>query len=278
MFDKPIDVLIKERKSTRHYDDRQVSADHVETLQSLLDQLTCDDYRFVIADYSMKKGEKISTYGLIKNAKKFIYAISDKNIGSDRVKSTQFGYDFEKIILKATDLGIDTCWMGMSYNEKQVLNTLKTNDKERLIMATPIGYRKKSSIQDSLTRRIVGAHKRKNNNKIFYDRELNKELVNFREGYEHVLNMVRLAPSAGNVQPWRIVQTGDGYDFYLKPAKFYDKMKDKRVDFSYNDMGIAKLHFEIATEASGLEGQWIHKKDEISKALEYLFSWQVKKA
>ncbi len=88
--------------------------------------------------------------------------------------------------------------------------------------------------------------------------------------------MTRLAPSAGNAQPWRILKTNEGYDFYALPKKFYDNMKDKRVDFTYNDMGgIAKLHFELVAKKYGLKGKWV-RKNVVGNELDgkiYVYSW-----
>ena len=53
-------------------------------------------------------GSRLGTYGMIKNAKTFIVAIAKKSLGEDLMRAVDFGYDFEKIVLKATDLGLDT--------------------------------------------------------------------------------------------------------------------------------------------------------------------------
>lgn len=60
--------------------------------------------------------------------------------------------------------------------------------------------------------------------------------------------MVRLAPSAVNRQPWRVVRIGSAYVFYLKHAKGY--VSEATGDLQKVDMGIALCHFMCGMEGN----------------------------
>ena len=69
------------------------------------------------------------------------------------------------------------------------------------------------------------------------------------------LEMVRLAPSATNKQPWRAVAKKDRVHFYEKKTKGY--AKESTGDIQKVDLGIALCHFEIAAEERRLKGRFI---------------------
>lgn len=275
MYKNDIEQLIRNRISTRTYDDRVISDEIRTDLLHYMKGLDNDMYRFDIVDYQIEDGSKLTTYGLIRNAKTFIVAIGKSSLVTDKENAIQFGYDFEKIILKATDLNLKTCWMGLSYKEERLRTMVKAKADERIVMASPIGYSKGRHIIEKLTRLSIKAHKRNDFEKIFTDKDFVQPLTHLiDEKYRIVLDMLRLAPSAGNSQPWRVVQTEEGFDFYGQGKKFYDNMKDKKIDFTYNDMGIAKLHFELTAHKYDLKGEWYIKEHHILKDLEYMFSYR----
>ena len=92
--------------------------------------------------------------------------------------------------------------------------------------------------------------------------------------YKEALDMLRLSPSAVNIQPWRVLKTSKGYDFYSVKPKNADK-NDKKIDITHNDIGIAKYHFEHTLNEDGVSGEWSKKNDEyiIHEKYEYVCSW-----
>lgn len=274
MYNNDIEALIKKRKSTRTYSDRQITKAQKGELMAFAEALTNDTYRYAIIDLNLGDNVKVGTYGYIKNAKTYLAAIADKTLAEDYEKAVDFGYDFEKIILKATDMGIDTCWMGASYKEKELLEAVGAKENERIAMMTPLGFGKGSHLMDRITRTAISADKRKAFGKVFFDGKWEQGLSDKGDAtYVKVLEMVRLSPSAGNGQPWRVVKTEDGYDFYAVGKMVYDNMPNKRVDFTHNDLGIAKLHFELAAEKYGLTGRFAKKSNVTIAGKKYVYSW-----
>jgi hypothetical protein len=62
--------------------------------------------------------------------------------------------------------------------------------------------------------------------------------------------MVRLAPSAVNKQPWRVVLSENKAHFYEKRSKGY--VGEDGWDIQKIDMGIALCHFEIGAAECGI--------------------------
>lgn len=277
MYTKDIEELIKERHSTRKYSDKMIDDTMKKQLLDYCRQFESEHYRFNIVDYNYFGKEKLSTYGLIRNAKIYLVAIGKRYISHDLSIAVDFGYDFEHIILKATEMGISTCWMGMSYNEKKLKDKVGVNDDESIIMATPLGYKEEVDTIERLGRMVMKADKRLPETKLFFENMFDTSITNYlHPKYKNVLDMVRLAPSAGNAQPWRVVQVDDGYDFYVRSRKFYDKMKNKRIDFAFNDMGITKMHFESVANKYNLKGHWITREKSPIQEEVYAFSWKIK--
>jgi hypothetical protein len=98
--------------------------------------------------------------------------------------------------------------------------------------------------------------------------------------YAVPLDMVQLAPSASNKQPWRIVQDGDAWHFFLQRTSGYGEGRFARfmrmADMQRIDMGIAMSHFELTASELGLSGAWTRVEPGLEKPderTEYTVSW-----
>jgi hypothetical protein len=89
------------------------------------------------------------------------------------------------------------------------------------------------------------------------------------------LEMVRLAPSASNRQPWRVVMNEKGFHLYLARTFGYGALF-RDIDLQRIDMGIAMFHFERTALELGLKGSW-HVQDPgispLPSSTEYVVSW-----
>jgi len=92
--------------------------------------------------------------------------------------------------------------------------------------------------------------------------------------------MVRLAPSASNKQPWRILRQGNAWHLYLRRTPGYGgglvSLFLARADLQRVDMGIAICHFELTAGEIGLKGAWEVKEPAIARPdnlTEYIVSW-----
>lgn len=93
--------------------------------------------------------------------------------------------------------------------------------------------------------------------------------------YREALENIRLAPSASNKQPWRIVYDKDrkAFLFYLSRAIGYRHLRN--VSLQEIDMGIALCHFDLTVKELGIAGSWRHDEAAPSiKSWEYVAGWQ----
>ena len=138
-------------------------------------------------------------------------------------------------------------------------------------------------MRDTLTRYFAGSRNRKPWPELFFDNGWESSLTEAGAGeYKDVLNLMRLAPSASNKQPWRIVKSSSDNEFH-----FYVRHAGQAItgifgfDMQKIDLGIAMYHFEAAAREKGLNGHWVQEKPAVKipagqeNLLEYLFSWKV---
>jgi hypothetical protein len=87
--------------------------------------------------------------------------------------------------------------------------------------------------------------------------------------------MLRLAPSSGNTQPWRVF-----FDETMNEFHFYKKVISKRYELTGVhdiDMGIALCHFELTSLQNGLSGRWLkHAGENVDPVddLQYIMTWK----
>jgi nitroreductase len=231
--------------------------------------------RFELIDLTGKEADKLTTlatYGMIKGASTFIVGAVTKG---DRAME-DYGYCMEKIVLMATQLGLGTCWLGGSFNRSASASRINKRDDEVIPAITPLGYPKDRSIRNSVIRFVARSNSRKPWEKLFFLEENNIPLPrNIGDAYQLGLDCVRIAPSASNRQPWRIIKEKDRdiYHFCLSRTPGYAKLYPD-VSLQDVDMGIAMCHFEIGIHEVDGKGGWeAIQPPHPQKTLEYIVSW-----
>jgi hypothetical protein len=276
-----ISETIRVRRSCRTYSDRPIEPERLAELKGCLASNTRglfgNSTRFELLDFNELGAEEIrtlGTYGVIRGARLFIVGVVRKQPKA----MEDYGYCLEKIILKATSLGLGTCWLGGTFRRRGFARAMNLSGAEYLPAITPVGYPgKKRSLTDRLFRFSAGSDQRKPWNELFFDRDADTPLQRESAGrYEIPLECVRLGPSASNKQPWRIVRDRGAFHFYLNRTPGYDTLiKDIRLQNV--DMGIAMCHFELSANELGEDGVWeVHPPQTPSGDREYIVSWQMK--
>ena len=188
-----------------------------------------------------------------------------------------FGYVFEKLVLFAENLGVGTTWIAGTMNREAFEKAMELAEDEVMPCVSPLGYpAKKMSLRESVMRKGVKADSRFDFGELFFDGSFEKPLT--REGagkLAEVLEAVRLAPSAVNKQPWRVVLCGEKSHFYEKQSRGYNT---EGWDIQKIDMGIALCHFELAAQALGLSVSFETADPKISAGdgTSYIGSFEIK--
>lgn len=251
--------VIRRRKSSRNYLSKEIEADKAARLNELFANLKTGPMgsacRFALADAGAGGiGKMMGTYGMIRGARQFIVGAVKK--GARDLED--FGYQFERIVLLATELELGTCWLGVTFNRSIFADKIKLRPDELMPAVSPVGYASdKNGVIDHAARMMVGSKNRKAWSELFFDGSFKTPLAQSSAGaYGEALEMVRLGPSATNKQPWRIARKDGAYHLYLQRSKGYAKGGDS-IDLQRLDMGIAMQHFERACVALGMSGKWV---------------------
>ena len=281
-FTQPVMDLIEARSSRRSYESRPLEIELRTAIVQYLETQTVGPLghkvRFQLIEgknpQALNKA-RLGTYGFIKNAKDFIVGALEP--GSGYRHWEDFGYLMEKIILKMTDYKLGTCWMGGTFKRSEFGKAIGSLDSEIVPAVTPIGYpTQERSLRDRFIRWGAKSRSRKPWSGVFFEEDfrtpLKRELIG---KYAVVLEMVRLAPSASNKQPWRIIRRDDCFHFFLqRVASQFGHTKS--IDLQRIDMGIAMCHFGLTAFELGLGGHWEDSRPDIQcpQRCEYCISWK----
>ncbi|HPN87619.1 MAG TPA: nitroreductase family protein, partial [Smithella sp.] len=151
---------------------------------------------------------------------------------------------------------------------------------ELMPTVSPVGYAAgRRSLTERLLRGFAGSDHRLPWPELFFSGNASTPLnVEVAGPYAEALENVRLAPSASNKQPWRIIfEPAQGaFLFYLSRSAGYRHLRD--VSLQEIDMGIALCHFDLTVKALGIPGSW--RQDDTApkiKSWEYMATWQEEK-
>ena len=226
-----------------------------------------------LASLTSQEWKKLGTYGVIKNAQIFLVgSIQNHNLAME-----DYGYCKEKLILQATKLGLGTCWLGGTFQLGRFAQAIGLREGELLPTITPVGYpARQKSITEKIMRWGADSDNRKPWSDIFFTGNFSQPLTQSHAGkYAEALENLRLAPSASNKQPWRILRNAaqNIFHFYLSRAFGYNSLW--HVSLQNIDMGIAMCHFALTAQETGLKGKWqIDAAAPAEKSLDYIVTWQ----
>lgn len=252
----PIDVkkAVQDRVSIRSYEERSLTKEDKSKLMDFNASLTNPFGVDVKVQYISKdKGAEdvhLGTYGTIRGAKDFLaITVKDQPYAMEAV-----GYQFENLVLYATDMGLGTVWLAGTFNRKDFKNVIEISDEDLFPCICPVGYPgQKRSFIEKITRASLGSKKRKEWDKLFFLDDFSKSLTKEDAGrYTDALDMLRLAPSATNAQPWAVVKEGDKFHFF---CNYKNSINNDIKKIKHLDLGIALSHFHQTAMSDGLNGK-----------------------
>jgi hypothetical protein len=271
----PVEQTIMVRSSIRTYEERQLSVEDKEKLLVYADSLT-NPFGEIVKIHMIEKGlepngEKLGTYGVIKGATSFLgVSVANSGLGLEAA-----GYQFENLVLYATHMGLGTVWLAATFSRDNFASAMGIKEDEVFPAISPVGYpARKKSIKESVMRKAMKSDQRKPWSTLFFQDNFSTPLTKEEAGaYATPLEMLRLAPSATNAQPWRVVKDGETYHFYETHGANTgnDEILIKRVD-----LGIGLSHFHQTALERNLSGRFEklpQQKLEEPKHTNYIISW-----
>lgn len=213
---------MEKRHSVRQYSDKTIEPEILGALQAEIDECNKESGLHIQLVVGEEKAfdSLLAHYGKFSGVKNYIALIGKKGKELDEL----CGYYGERLVLKAQQLRLNTCWVAVSY--KKIPGAFKVGNGEKLTAVISLGYGKTQGVE----------HKSKPAQKV--SKSDSKEPEWFKSGVMAAL----LAPTAMNQQKFTL--TYDGGKVSAKAgAGFFTKL----------DLGIVKYHFEIGAGKDNFE-------------------------
>lgn len=280
-YSQPVSDVIMERFSSRTYLSKPIEAGQRRQLADYLATLNCGPLgtpaRFKLIAATEQEPDALrglGTYGAVKRVAGFIVGAVQEN----ERNLEDYGCLMERAVLLATDLGLGTCWLG-GFTRSSFAKQISAQAHEILPAVTAAGY--SAGNDDPAIRKRAGGGNRLPWEELFFHQRFGNPLTRETAGAHAVaLDAVRLGPSASNKQPWRIIQDGNVWHFYLQRTRGYRERLAARLlrvaDLQRMDMGIAMCHFELTAAELGMPGRWTVAEPTLAKPdvlTEYVVSW-----
>lgn len=203
---------MEQRHSVRQYKDIAIESEKRDILNNFANELSDKSGLNIKIVYDEPNGfdSKLAHYGKFKNVNNYIALFGKKGMDESA------GYYGEELVLKAQEIGLNTCWVYLTFNKKVVKALAGENEKLYCVIA--LGYGATQGVP----------HKNKPVGKIADVKGEPPE--GFSEGVQAALS----APTATNQQKF-LIRYADGKTEIVKHG----------IGFCTDiDLGIVKYHFE----------------------------------
>ncbi len=216
-----IQEAIEARHSVRAYKDQPLSEEIVKVLEDEIVKLNHEGQLHIQLICNEPKAFQgtMAKYGKFRNANNYIVMAGKKAEDLDE----RIGYYGEHLVLLAQTLGLNTCWVGLSYSK--VPGTYVLDEGEKIACYIAIGY---GETQGS-------GHKIKTVEQVSNASDITPSW--FKKGVEAAL----LAPTAVNQQKFSFEYVGMSNNRHQVRAKKGFSM----IGYTQMDLGIVKYHFEV---------------------------------
>ena len=226
-----IQEAIEARHSVRAYKDLPLSEEIVKLLEDELVKLNNEGQLHIQLICNEPKAFQgtMAKYGKFRNANNYLVMAGKKAEDLDE----RIGYYGEHLVLLAQTLGLNTCWVGLSYSK--VPGTYVLEEGEKIACYIAIGYGATQGV----------GHKIKTVEQVSNASDITPSW--FKKGVEAAL----LAPTAVNQQKFSFEYVGMSNNRHQVRAKKGFSM----IGYTQMDLGIAKYHFEIGADKANFD--WV---------------------
>lgn len=220
---------IQSRHSVRRYKDTPLPADVIETLLQKISEVNAEGGLHIqLVTDEPKAFKSLLCYGTFSGVSNYFVVAGQKADDLDE----RAGYYGEQLVLSAQQLGLNTCWAGLTY--QKVSGTYALNEGEKIVCYIALGYGETQGTE----------RKHKPIREISNASDLTPKW--FNKGVE----AAQLAPTAVNQQKFFIEYVGlrDSNKHKVRAKATFSMM-----GYTQLDLGIAKLHFEIGAGKNNFE-------------------------
>lgn len=225
-----LEEAIKARHSVRAYKAQPLAEDMAMVLEKGIEEMNSQGNLHIQLIKNEPKAfqGKLAKYGKFSNVTNYLVMAGRKSDDLDE----RIGYYGEQLVLLAQRLGLNTCWVGLSYSK--VPGTYVLGEDEKIACYIALGYGETQGI----------SHKTKTVEQVSNASDTTPSW--FKKGVEAAL----LAPTAVNQQKFffEYIPAKDG-----QPALVIAKRSFSLIGYTRMDLGIAKYHFEVGAGKNNFE-------------------------
>lgn len=206
--------LMKVRHSVRQYSNKKIEDDKREALAALINECNKESgmHIQILFDEPNCFDSMMAHYGKFSGVENYIALVGKKDGALDE----KAGYYGERIVLKAQELGLNTCWVAMTHGKSAA--DIREGEKQACIIALEYGDTQGVPHQSKPAEQLCSC------------------ASGMPDWFSRGMEAAMLAPTAMNQQKFYI--TLENGKVSAKAGKgFYAKM----------DLGIVKYHFETVT-------------------------------
>lgn len=207
--------IMEKRHSVRQYTDKPIEAEKRVVLDGLLREINEKSGLNIQIIYDEVNcfDSFMAHYGKFSGVKNYIALVGKKSKTLDE----DLGYYGEQLVLKAQELGLNTCWVAMTHGKSRAV----VGKGEKSVCLITLGYGETQGVE----------HKSRPLESLCSCADQMPDY--FKDGMTAAL----LAPTAMNQQKFRFELAPDGTVKLTHGRGFYTKL----------DRGIVKYHFEAAS-------------------------------
>ena len=217
--------LMKARHSVRQYLDKPIPEEVREELDEYTRMLNIDSAlnMQIIYDEPECFSSAKAKYGSFKGCTNYISVVADKHHGDLEMKC---GYYGELLVLKAQELGLNTCWVALTHGKSKAV--VKDSEEEVIIISLGYGItqgtERKSKKPESVSNISPGSP----------------------EWFKRGIDVALLAPTAINQQKFKFTVLDN--KVYLESGKIGPCLGI--------DLGIVRCHFELGAGRENFEWEY----------------------
>ncbi len=220
-------AALRSRHSVRKYQERPLDDKMVAQLREEIARLNeVGGLNMQLVLNEPKAFKTFLAYGKFSNVTNYIMVVGKK---SDSLEF-RAGYYSEKLVLFAQSIGLNTCYVGLTY--KKVTGAFEVGPDEKVVVCIAVGY---------------GAEDGNNGHKIKRPDQVSNETASSPEWFKRGVEAALLAPTAVNQQKFYFEYVADNK---VRPIK-----GKSLVGYTKIDLGIAMYNFEVGAGKENFE--WI---------------------
>lgn len=237
------------RTAVRAYDDEPIDDDAARQLEMALQPVNLlGNVNIQLVLNQPKVFEEANASGHLTGAANYLALVVPK--GDEQAKE-RAGFYAERVVLTATLRGLGTLWVAGSWDKAEAAKHCRISKNEELLLGVVVGHPKNHLAYQSMTYEELCERQRNHRSSKTYEQFTatmsNEARAQAPDWFKAGVEAAMKAPSAMNRQP---ITFSYNPDDDTAAAHIDTTAGDEH--HALNDLGIAKLHFQIGAD----QGQW----------------------